>query len=270
MTSTSTSDKITFDNETMWVHLHHDFNESLEPYHQTMRKAKILIFDDSMGYSIFDHEIILVPNIEILTLGYWYNQIIVLTHSIVELSFGSKYNQPTVLSPRVRKLTFGKDFNQPIVLVKHIVYLKFDMIFDQPIVLTPCLRTIIFGTQFKKRIFLSKRVSVLRFGLYFNQSIVLSKNIKHLVLGYCFNQPILLTPCLEFVTFGEQYGQYNHVHIQTKMKIKHLSVYCPNYRIIDNLPNNISCLTVNKIYEIHLYNVPDDVGKITRCYSYTY
>lgn len=120
--------------------------------------------------------------------------------------------------------------------------------FNQPIVLTPIITFILFGYEF-------------------NQLIVLTKKIVRLGLGYNFNRPIVLTNRITDITFGKSFGQ----SFTPTSNIVILRINYDNYELIDNLTDNIKCITLGFNFNIPFNNVPTSVKKIkTEHFYYKY
>lgn len=76
-----------------------DFNEKFDLFCEGMTGINIVIFDENYSenkYSKFNQQIILTPNVTVLTFGHEFNQPIILTPYIVHLVFGYNFNQPII------------------------------------------------------------------------------------------------------------------------------------------------------------------------------
>lgn len=116
----------------------YNFEEKLVMNCQKMRDITTIIFEncDHGSCSLFNQTIVLSRFIVELTFGYWFNKPIILTSNLAVLRLGHNFNKPIVLTPNIVHLTFGKFFNQSIILTSNIRVLTFGAYFSQPIVLT--------------------------------------------------------------------------------------------------------------------------------------
>jgi hypothetical protein len=173
-----------------------------------------------------------------------------LPESIKELYFGHSFNQPLEGLPQsLTHLTFCYSFNQPLEgLPQSLTHLTFGYSFNQPLEGLPqSLTHLTFGCSFNQPLEgLPQNLTFLKFGKFFNKHVNLPKSIRRLKFGISFNQNIEL-PNIQF-----------------------LSIKCNNKYLIDNLPNSLVELHLDRGFSQPLNDLPNQLKKISFSCNYNY
>lgn len=106
ITKTKTKTKYVVINKTLYVP--HNFREKIDLECEELKDINTLIFNENHNkgrYSMFNHPIVLTPNIICITFGKYFNRPIVLTPKITILTLGFWYNKPIILTPNIMVLT---------------------------------------------------------------------------------------------------------------------------------------------------------------------
>lgn len=132
----------------------------------------------------------------------------------------------------------GSIFNKSINLKENITFLHFGESFNQPFEMTETITHIIFGSSF-------------------NQPINITDSLYHLVLRDIYNQPIISSNNLIFLMIG-----YNFDYPIQLEKVKYLDINCNNEYIINNLPNTLEKIFLNRGFNLPLDNLPNQLKSI--------
>lgn len=238
------------------------FNGSLEPYYKLMHCVKVLIFEEDYkngNYSKFNQLVTLGPCLTCVQFGYNFNQQLVLSRYITHLTFSHNFNVPFDLSKHIVYLEFGRCFNQFLVLSKNIKCLLCRMDYSQPLLLNKKIEYFQSGDGFNCLIFLTKTITHVKFGYSFNKPICLPRNITHVSFSHAFGQSIILTKKMIYLSMGYHFKTQP---IVITPNIATLILRCNNYKFVDNLPDNVKYLHLDRFFEIPMFNVSNSVIKV--------
>lgn len=206
------------------------FDGSLDPYYTIIRDFKTL----SLGY-FFNNPIILTPHMKKLTLGDCFNRHFIPSPKITYLTLGYSFDQRINLSKNIQILFIGYCFNQPIKLTKKITYVTF----------TNC--------RYDQLIILTKNIIRLAITSASNQPVILPKALHTVYFSHMRIQPTNLPKYITEITF---YARPNQPIILTSNLIIMTSI-TDFHDVLDNIPNGTKHVSSKRILKSYVNNIPN-------------
>ncbi len=184
----------------------------------------------------------LPPQLQILNLGFNFNQPILLPSTLRELEFSSDFNQLIDRwPPRLESLKFGFAYNQPTYdLPATLLTLAFSFSYDHPIENLPKgLKSLDIGSYIGPLTELPSGLETLIIGRRFNRPLqALPVHLRHLEFfeDAVFDGVLKLPPNLETLIFGQFFNQ----PLALPRHLKHLKFW-----YLSQFNQRISCLPPN-------------------------
>lgn len=173
---------------------------------------------------------------------------------------------------------FKHHFDKSIDLYKNLIMGKKKLIFSNYNLFDLALNIYNFNDYHNKYLFsYYYKKSKFNHPIIFNQD--WDWNLKYLVFGYKFNHPVNLPNSLIFLIFGNSFNhqillpeslEYLELNSFANEQIilpnlKFLSINSDNSFIINNLPNSLETLKLNRNFNLELNDLPSNIINLIFC-----